>query len=550
MMPQPQDASRAQDLVRRMHGRLVAGRGPGKKPLWVLLAIPAGILAAIFFIALVAVYIAFARGLPSIDWARRYRPPIVTTVWSGDEQLIGEFYDERRVVVPYGHIPKRMVQACIASQDADSFDPTGVSYTGIARALFKTYVLRHKMKQGGSTLTQQTAKAILASSEGAKAVRVRSGWPGVRRKLREFILTRRLENNFTKEQILHLYLNEVYLGHHSYGVQAAAENYFRKNVWELTLPEIALIAGLPQAPSEYSPFAHPEKAKARRSYVLRRMSEEGMISQVAREEADAAPIEVFSVQDIFRDTAPYVTEHIRRDLVARYGNERLLNDGLKVYATVDLEREHDAIAATIRGVIDADKRQGYRGALLRLPQKDWDDFAEKEQVFLDGDGKNDDVIAALVTSVDKDGQSATVRVGKKTGLISAGTSWWARKPNPEQNSEYAQITNLKTAISTGDVVLVRADSIEKGQTVYSLEQEPKLQGALISTDPNSGYVLAMIGGYDFGKSEFNRAFQACRQPGPAFKPVIYSAAIEQRGFTASTILLDPPIRADDDSPGP
>src|SRR5205085_5744886 len=279
----------------------------------------------------------FAKGLPSIDWASHYRPPIVTNVISGDQQLIGEFYDERRVVVPYERIPKKLVQAFIASEDADFFDHGGVSFTGLLRGLYQTYVKRTRIV-GGSTLSQQTAKAIIASSEGVKAVRVRSGWPGVRRKLREFILTRRLETNLNKEQILNLYLNEVYLGHHSYGVQAAAENYFRKNVWELTLPEMSLIAGLPQAPSAFSPFGHPDKAKARRSYVLRRMHEEGMISLAAREKADASDIVVYPVQDIFRETAPYVTEQVRRDVVARYGNERLLNDGLKIYTTVDLDK--------------------------------------------------------------------------------------------------------------------------------------------------------------------------------------------------------------------
>ena len=195
------------------------------------------------------------------------------------------------------------MQAFIASEDAGFFDHGGVSFTGLLRGLYQTYVKRTRIV-GGSTLSQQTAKAIIASSEGAKAVRVRSGWAGVRRKVREFILTRRLESNFNKEQILNLYLNEVYLGHHAYGVQAAAENYFRKNVWELTLPEMALIAGLPQAPSAYSPFAHPDKAKARRGYVLRRMFEEGMIGAKQRDAADASAIEVYPVQDIFRETAP------------------------------------------------------------------------------------------------------------------------------------------------------------------------------------------------------------------------------------------------------
>src|SRR3954453_12764513 len=401
-------------LRRRIQDRLVADRGPGKKKLWVLIAIPLASLLAIACLALLVMYFVLAHGLPSIEWARHYRPPIVTTVWSGDEQLVGEFSVERRVVLPYEKIPKRLKQALIASEDKDFFEDGGVSFTGLVRGLYQTYV-KHNRIVGGSTLSQQTAKAIMASTEGDKSVRIRAGWAGVRRKAREFILTRRLEKNFDKEHILWLYLNEVYLGHHSYGVQAAAENYFRKNVWELTLPEIALIAGLPQAPREFSPFAHPEKAKNRRSYVLRRMFEEGMITARERKEADEAPINVYPVQDIFRETSPYVTEHIRRDLVARYGNERLLNDGLKVYATVDLERERDAVAATIKGVIEADKRQGYRGPLMPLAQKDWDDFAKKEQAFLEGDGKHDEVIAALVTGLEKDGKGATVRVGSQSG---------------------------------------------------------------------------------------------------------------------------------------
>src|SRR5438270_9029007 len=386
--------------LRRIHDRVVAVRGPGRKRLWVLIAIPLGILGGLAGLALLGLYSWLAGGLPSIDWARHYRPPIVTTIWSGDEQMIGEFYNERRVVVPYERIPKRVKQAVIASEDAGFFEHGGVSYTGLLRGLYQTYI-RHKRIVGGSTLSQQTAKAILASAEGVKAAHERRGIAGIRRKVREFILTRRLEANFDKEHILWLYLNEVYLGHHSYGVQAAAENYFRKNAWELTLPEVALIAGLPQAPSEFSPFAHPDKAKSRRSYVLRRMFEEGMISQAEREAADRAPIQVFPVQDIFRETSPYVTEHIRRDLVARYTNDRLLNDGLKVYATVDLEREHDAIAATIKGVMEADKRQGYRGALLHLQPKEWDEFTRKEQAFLEGDGAHDEIIAALVRSIDK-----------------------------------------------------------------------------------------------------------------------------------------------------
>src|SRR5258708_1123236 len=275
-------------LSDRLYGRLTADRGPGKKTLGVLLAIPLGAFVALCVIAFFVLYLVLARGLPSIDWASHYRPPIVTTIWSGDEQLVGEFYNERRVVVPYERIPKQLKQAVVASEDKDFFAHGAVSLTALFPAISSTY-FPPRPTPASSTLSQQTAKAIMASVEGDKSVRVRSGWGGVRRKAREFILTRRLEKNFDKEHILWLYLNEVYLGHHSYGVQAAAENYFRKNVWELTLPEIALVAGLPQAPSEYSPFAHPEKAKARRGYVLRRGAPKGKSPRGERRAAAEGP---------------------------------------------------------------------------------------------------------------------------------------------------------------------------------------------------------------------------------------------------------------------
>jgi penicillin-binding protein 1A len=536
-----------------------------RRPLWVWLSLSGSAVALAGLLVGLLLLESLAKSLPSVEWARRYRPPIVSEVWSGDEQLIGEYYEERRKVVPYERIPKKLVQAFIASEDKEFFDHSGVSLPGVLRAIWSTYVMRHRVV-GGSTLTQQTAKAILISAEGLKAATVRKGWPGVRRKLREFLLARTLEREFNKEQILFLYLNEVYLGHHSYGVQAAAENYYRKNVWELTLPELSLIAGLPQAPSSFSPFSRPSAAKARRAYVLGRMLANGMITQEQHDAAIDEPIKVYPVADIARETAPYVSEHVRRDLVARYGNERMLRDGLKVYTTVDLERETDATAATLRGVIEVDKRQGFRGALAHLKDGEWDDFIKKETAFLAKDGpeggKGEEMVAALVTAVDKDGSAASVTVGPKTGRIPIALARWARKPNSEINAEKAAITSLRGVLTPGDVVLVREtdagrskdskeskDKAEKGEAIYSLEQEPKLQGALIAMDPKSGYVLAMIGGYDFNKSEFNRAFQACRQPGSAFKPIIYSAAIEQQGFTASTILLDAPMVTDDESTG-
>ncbi len=508
-------------------------------------------LFAILTIALVLVFRHYAKDVPSIDWALNYRPPIVSQVWSADGQLIGEFYDERRVVVPYEKIPHKLAQAFIASEDSDFFDHPGFSWTGILRAAVKSYVLRHRLKQGGSTLTQQTAKAILASVEGFDQARART----FKRKIRELILARRLEANLPKEKILELYLNQVFLGHHSYGVQAAAENYFRKNVWELTLPEMALIAGLPQAPSHYSPFAHPESARARRSYVLGRMRSDGMISKAEHDMANAAPIAVFPVEEIQRDTAPYVTEQVRRDIVNRYGNERLLRDGLSIEATVDVEREKDASAATLRGILDADKRQGYFGPLDHLDRSAWDEFRKKETPILPKDVLEDAVYAALVTDVDAKGMVAHIAVGPFSGTLPIANARWARTPNPElwaEGGRYA-IASLKGVLTPGDAILVRPISPKRDGArdgyVFALEQDPHLQGAMISIDPQSGYIVAMIGGYDFEKSEFNRAIQACRQPGSAFKPIIYSAAIEEKNFSASTILVDSPIVTDDEQSG-
>src|SRR5512134_408516 len=326
---------------------------------WALFLALALVNAAI--VAALAGYLYFSRGLPEIPTLEEYRPPIVTEMISADGQLAGEFFEERRKVVPYERIPRRVVQAFVASEDQHFFEHAGVDWLGTTRAALNTYVLRRRI-QGGSTLTQQTAKAILISAEGFEAGTKKS----LTRKIREFILAKRLERAFTKEQILWMYLNGVYLGHHSYGVQAAAENYYRKNVEDLTLEEAALLAGLPQAPSRYSPFAHPEAAKERRRYVLRRMAEEGMISGEDRARASEAEVKVFGVDDVFRETAPFYVEHARRYVVERYGNERLLHDGLRVETAMDLEKQRSAQAAMLRGLMEVDHRQGFNGPVAHV----------------------------------------------------------------------------------------------------------------------------------------------------------------------------------------
>jgi penicillin-binding protein 1A len=512
-------------------------------------------------IGLVVAYAYFSRGLPSVPSLAEYRPPIITEMVSADGQIAGEFFDERRKVVPYERIPKKVIQAFIASEDKNFFEHQGVDLLGTLRAAVRTYLL-HQRIQGGSTLTQQSAKALLISSEGFEKGTRRN----LQRKVREAILASRLERAFTKEQILFLYLNGVYLGHHSYGVQAAAENYFRKNVEDLTLAEAALIAGLPQAPSKYSPFSHPEAAKARRRYVLRRMAEEKMITAAERKAAEEDEVKVFPVDDIFRETAPFYVETVRRQIVERYGNDRLLRDGLRVEMAMDLEKQRAAQAAMLSGLMEVDHRQGFLGSVKNVEGAERAALKVRlASAWPKGSLQVGDYCVGIVAAVDDGTSVARVEVGEEEGLLPISGMRWARKPNSEAYYPNALISRVSTALTTGDVVVLRrvdrkelaerdAQAQVKGKKppipeapiLFALEQEPKLQGALVSVGPRNGYVEAMVGGYDFDASEFNRAFQACRQPGSAFKPVVYSAAIEKLDYTPATILLDAPLVYRDD----
>lgn len=513
-------------------------------------------------LAVVGAYYIFSAGLPAIPKVDEYWPPIVTEVYTDDAVLAGEFYNERRKVVPYERIPKRLVQAFIASEDSSFFDHFGVDVLGTARAVSKTVLTKLGLRgggvQGGSTLTQQTAKAVLISAEGYKEATAKTP----KRKIREAILAFRLEQALTKEEILYLYLNNVFLGHHSYGVQSAAENYYRKDVRDLTLGEMTLIAGLPQAPSRYSPFLRPEAAKKRRSYVLGRMLIEGMISKEEHDQANAEPVKVYPVEDVFHEFAPYFVEQVRKDVVDRYGNPVLLKEGLKVFTTMDSERQRAAQDSVLNGLMSVDKRQGWRGPVLQLAtegeRKAFIDRAKKamgkEQLV------EDRLYVGVVSRIDDDGKGADVQVGPHQGRLPLLGMRWARKVNPEGYYPASMITSVKKALAVGDVVVLRhvtkkdltddkeqwdrklAEEIpDEGLKLFRLEQTPEAQSALVSIDPHRQYLTAMVGGYDFDDNEFNRAFQACRQPGSSFKPFVYSAALEQLDWTEATVIVDSPI---------
>jgi penicillin-binding protein 1A len=581
---------------------------PPRRGLFKRLLMVAGLLAVAGMVAgAIAVLVAYAiysEGLPELPTVEEYRPPILTEMWTSDRVLAGELYDERRKVVPYERIPKKLVQAFIAAEDDRFFDHPGFDPVGMTRAAYTTYLKRTRV-QGGSSLTQQAAKAVLVSVELSKITdeqvraevermlgpkgmedseaveravfkahaklraeaHARATEKKIRRKIRELILALRLEKALTKEQILFLYLNNVYLGHHSYGVQAAAENYYRKDVRDLTLGEAALLAGLPQAPSKYSPFRNPKFAKERREYVLRRMFEEGMITEEERKVASAEEVSVYPVEDVFRRFAPFFAEHVRRDLVRRYGNERVLKDGLKAYTSMDAERQRAAQVAMLDGLISVDKRQGFYGPVLKLNTEAERRAFEKKIADRLGDEQLTEgrYYVGYVERIEKEDNFAVVNVGSQRGKLPILGMRWARAPNPEKYYPHALVNRVDEALAAGDVIIVRAVSRKELENeagwsdaerrflkqlpaegpFLRLEQEPRLQGAIVAVDPASGYVVAMIGGYDFDANEFNRAFQACRQPGSSYKPVVYSAAIELLEWQVNHVLVDSPVVFDD-----
>ena len=538
---------------------LVLDGMPPRRPAWRTALRWFLFVALVLVNAAVAVFIGgwlwLSRGLPSVETLAAYRPPVVTEITSSDGAVVGELFEERRRIVPYERIPPRVVQAFLAAEDKNFFRHRGVDWAGTVRAAVNTYLLRRKV-QGGSTITQQTAKALLVSSEGfAEGTR-----KNLRRKAREAILAARLEQAFPKEELLWLYLNGVYLGHHSYGIESAAENYFRRTVEELTLPEAALLAGLPQAPSRYSPVLHPEAARQRRSYVLRRMREDGFITEEERRAADATPVRVHAIDDPFREVAPFYAEVVRRRVVDRLGNERVLRDGLRIETAMDLDEQRAAQQAMLGGLLAVDRRQGFWGPVARVAGEEREALRRRlARAWPAGSLATGGHAVGIVTAAEPGSGVARVEIGDQVGLLPVSGMRWARPPNPQVHWEYAMIRDPSVALRPGDVVLVRRvsrdelvaaekaipsgkpDAVPEAALLFALEQEPRLQGALVSVDPGTGYVEALVGGYDFEASEFNRALQACRQPGSAFKPILYAAAIEKLGFTPATILTDAPV---------
>ncbi|MDD5722630.1 MAG: PBP1A family penicillin-binding protein [Syntrophales bacterium] len=488
--------------------------------LWVSLAILLPVLTgAGFFYSLMG-------SLPSISSLKDYRPSIITRVYADNDQLIDEFYLEDRKVVQITNLPRFVIQSFVAAEDARFFQHKGIDFQGIVRAFFKN-VEAGAIVQGGSTITQQVAKALFLSPE-KKYIR----------KLKEAILAYKIDRYLKKYEILNLYLNHIYLGHGTYGIEAASQQYFGKPAEQLTLPEAALLAGLPKAPSRYSPSLHPDRARKRQIYVLERMAEDGYITEEEKTIALAVPMQLRLAGDEEK-IAPYFTENVRRYIQTTYGSNVLYSEGIEVYTTLDMASQAAARDAMMRGLMEVDKRQGYRGALKKVPEEEIESFVKNMRGDMDKP-LEDHIIQAVVTDVDSVEKIVRLQAGTYEGTMRLEEMSWARPPDPEAAFAAAKVKDPADVLRRGDVVVARVLSVVDGKLQLALEQEPRVQGALLAMDANTGAIKAMVGGRSYGKSEFNRATQAKRQPGSAFKPFIFTAAFD-KGMTPATIIMDSPV---------
>ncbi len=476
------------------------------------------VLVALGVGALIYVY---NKDLPDYSQLKNYEPPIMTRVHAGDGSLLAEYSHERRLYLPSNAIPPLVKQAFISAEDKNFYTHNGIDPEGIVRAAL-ILVQGGKHMQGASTITQQVAKNFLLTNERS-----------IDRKIKEALLSMRIEQAYSKERILELYLNEIYLGLGNYGIAAAALNYFDKSVHELSIAEMAYLAALPKAPSELNPFRNRDKAIARRNYVIERMVENGYVS---RKDGDAAKAEPLTVNP--RTLSPntmaagYFAEEVRRELNDRYGDKKLYEGGLSVRTTLDPKMQLMARKVLAEGLVRFDEAHGYRGAIKQIDvSADWGQPLAEIPAY--GDVAPWRLAVALDVSDsrrriglqpprEKSGELSRVR---ETGTLSLDGVRWTRQ-------------RMKQAVAKGDVIYVEPMEGHAGQ--FRLRQIPEISGAIVAMDPYTGRVFAMVGGYSYDQSNFNRATQAQRQPGSSFKPIVYATALES-GYTPSSIILDEPI---------
>jgi len=470
------------------------------------------LVTALFFLTIISILWIYSNKLPDYKYLKSYKPPVSSKLYSGDGILVSDFSAEKRIFIPYDSIPRTVINAFLSAEDKNFFKHPGVDAKGVIRA-FKNNVfnyLNEKRLEGASTITQQVAKNFLLSNEVS-----------IDRKIKEAILAFRIERALTKERILELYLNQIYLGEGSYGIASASLRYFDKSINELNYAEAALLAALPKAPSKYNPYKNKDLAKFRRNLVVNNLFENSYINKNQYKKILNSEIKLRKRKRIYFEDSRYFVEEVRKKVINNYGFEKVYKQGFNIKTPIDLNLQKIATNSLREGLENYDKRRGWRGPLANKSlNKEWRKGLEK--FYLE---KSIGWEIAIVKRIDK--FEAVIETKKnKTGIINYEDINWTRK-------------NFKQLFKRGDVIYVK--KINEGN--YSLKQLPLANGGIIVMDPFSGRILAMSGGFSFKKSEFNRTTQALRQPGSAFKPFIYALALENN-FTPSTLILDAPIVLD------
>lgn len=478
-------------------------------------------------IALISIYLHLEPKLPSTENLREIELQVPLRIYTRDQLLIAEFGEKRRTPLMYTQIPPQVINAFLAAEDDRFFHHPGVDYRGILRAALQL-ARTGKRSQGGSTITMQVARNFFLSRKKTFT-----------RKINEILLSLRIEEQLTKEEILELYLNKIYLGNRSYGAGAAAEVYYGKHLHELNLAEIAMIAGLPKAPSRFNPIINPTRAVQRRDYVLRRMAKLGYITEQEMTEALGMPVIARRHKSQAEVEAPYIAEMVRAEMVRRFG-DKAYTTGYRVYTTIDKKSQTTAKIALTKALHEYDRRHGYRGTEKNFEIQPGMDDASLDQILQDIKGAGD-LTSALVTGLED--KSATIYLGdgQHTRVEWEGLSW--ARPYISENRRGKAPKKAADILKPGDLIRVLATT-DGDKSTWRLTQIPAVQGALVSLDPNDGAILSLVGGYDYYLSKFNRVTQAKRQPGSGFKAIIYSAALEA-GFTAASLINDAPIVVDD-----
>jgi len=540
------------------------------------------LLALAFAAAVVgaaAIHFTLLRDLPEMKSVAEYHPALTSRVLDREGRLIGEFYDERRSLVPYDDVPRHTVLAFVAGEDAHFFEHEGIDYLGILRAAWVNLAAGGEVKQGGSTITQQTVKGLLLTPERK-----------MQRKIKELILARRLEQHLSKEDILYLYLNQIYFGQGAWGIEEAARTYFGKSASELGVSESALLAGLPQRPSDYSPTTNPRAAERRRRYVLQRMRVEDFIDEETFRTELANPPELRSAEDrVAALPAAYFVEEVRRRLYDTIGSDLVLRGGITVHTTLDLDLQREATEAVRSGLEKLDRRQGWRGPEKTISPEHLDDaivelgklneLVPEDEEPIEDEPEVAQALAAATAAIDApepepvrtptdeplrgvviavNPKEDTARVAfapEVEATVRLADVRWARRPDPSKRP--SSVRHIEQIFQLGQAASFRIlpdesdadDAAAPGRPLFAtLAQTPLAEGALLSFDVESGGVRALVGGYDYRRSEFDRATQARRQAGSSFKPIIYAAALEA-DYTPASILVDRPVVYEDPESG-